>query len=104
MTRYGGHVERTWTTRVVPYLLEGEGQGEGEVPGDIMRECAVLAHDTSPEPKFVFANRLAMSLFEAESLNEIIGMESRRTVDLDDAEEQEKRGNLITSANDSVRE
>ena len=100
MTRYGGHVERTWTTRVVPYLLEGEG----EVPGDIMRECAVLAHDTSPEPKFVFANRLAMSLFEAESLDEIIGMESRRTVDLDDVEEQEKRGNLITSANDSVRE
>ena len=88
--------------RVVPHLVEEVKQVD--VPRDIMETCAVLAHDTSePQPRFVFANRLAAELFEASEIGDLIGMESRRTVDLDDREEQRRRGDLISSANNAVR-
>lgn len=64
--------------------------------------CAVLAHDRfscgeGEEPKFTYANLAAQKVFEA-SWGELVGMESRKSAELDDAAAQEDRRGLLDRA------
>lgn len=49
---------------------------------------AVVAHDTAPDPRFIYANRTAQACFEY-AWDEIVGLPSRLS-----AQEQERTGRL----------
>lgn len=53
--------------------------------------CAVLAHGTEDDPRFFFANRVALTAFEAE-LDQLIGMPSRFSAE---APERSERQGLL---------
>lgn len=57
---------------------------------------ALLAHDTDEDPKFVYANNAALTLFECE-WNEIIGTPSRESA-APDKEIQDDRSALLAKA------
>jgi hypothetical protein len=57
---------------------------------------AILAHDTDEDPKFVYANQMALSLFECE-WSEIIGTPSRNSA-APEKEIQDERSALLSKA------
>ena len=81
--------------RLTGEKLVGEGQDLWSAP------IAVVAHDTRPDPRFFYANRLALELFRMRAV-QFNGMESRfSTGETDRAERAAMLGEL--EARDVVR-
>ena len=92
-----------------PLIGGGDGGGEGEgleisaAPRALYEfPCAVLAHDRGScgedeQPKFTYANVAAQKIFES-SWGELVGMESRKSADLDNEDIQADRASLLARA------
>lgn len=57
---------------------------------------ALLSHDTSPDPRFNYANRTALGLFEM-TWDELIGLPSRKSAETPDRSERARQLEMVRS-------